>query len=558
MKITNNPTKYHNFKLEYDFEYEILEYCRWIKEQLGWKQFTFYDKAWRFSNPNVIEFIMAKYPKVEMDSYSKNALKTYQIEKEQKELIQENALELKKKTTSELVIKNIKGKLYDFQKIAIEFLINNNNKGLISLEMGLGKSLVSLAFIVYQQYKKVFVVCPASVKWSWESETKKWTNLKPFVINSKDGFTMEDYNNHNIFIINYDILKKFYDTISSFHLDCLVLDESTAVKNPKAKRTKLTKMISKKINSIILLSGTPVLAKPVELFSQLNIIDPLEWGDYWSYVKRFCAPWSAPWGMDVSGASNLDELNLKIQRYIFRKRKEEVLDELPDKNFIDFPIELTAEYAKMYKVLENSFIDYLEMKGKTEKEINKSLQAEALVKLNELRQLTSKGKLESAKNIIDMFLENNSKLVVFSTYREPLKKLKEELGDKAVIIIGETKSEDRKEAIERFQNDDKVKIFLGGMLSANTGITLTEAASVLFIDYDWTPANMYQAFSRVDRIGQKAKKINIIQIIAKNTIDDRMRELLAAKQSVVDVLIEGKEMVKSESAIKNLIKSYKK
>ncbi|MBU0598997.1 hypothetical protein KKF61_08505, partial [Patescibacteria group bacterium] len=137
MKITNNPTKYHNFKLEYDFEYEILEYCRWIKEQLGWKQFTFYDKAWRFSNPNVIEFIMAKYPKVEMDSYSKNALKTYQIEKEQKELIQENALELKKKTTSELVIKNIKGKLYDFQKIAIEFLINNNNKGLISLEMGL-------------------------------------------------------------------------------------------------------------------------------------------------------------------------------------------------------------------------------------------------------------------------------------------------------------------------------------------------------------------------------------------------------------------------------------
>ena len=558
MKIINNPTKYHTFIFEYQFDYEILEYCRWLKEQFGWKQFTFYDKAWRFSKPDIIEFIQAKYPNVELDDYSKNALETFHIENKKSELIQETALQLKKKTTSNIVVKGLKGELYDFQKIAIEFLVNNNNRGLLALEMGLGKTFCSLGFIIYKKYKKILVVSPASVKWSWESETKKWTNLKPFVIGSKDELTIDVYNEYNVFIINYDILKKFYDKLSSLYWDCLILDESSFLKNPKTNRTKLSKMISKKVNSIILLSGTPVLAKPVELFSQLNIIDPLKWGDYWEYVKKYCAPWSPPWGgINVSGASNIDELREKIQQYVFRKRKEEVLDELPDKNFIDVPIELNKDNAEMYRMLEDSFIEYLRMKGKNDKEINKSLQAEALVKLNELRQLTSNGKIEAAKNVIQILLDNNDKLVVFSVYNEPLLKLKEDFKNKAVIIVGSTKDEDRKKAIEDFQNNEEVRIFLGGMLSANTGITLTASSNVLFIDYDWTPANMEQAYSRIDRIGQKAKKINIIQLIAKNTIDDRMKEIINIKKNIVDAIIEGKEVKKSQNAISNLIKSYK-
>jgi len=561
MKIIYEQTQYHKFAIISEYSQELVTFCRWMKDEWGWKSFSFSDGKWRFSDPKIIDVIAGSYPKVEVASSVHSHIKKEELKKEEDKLIAENAEIIKSKTESDLKINGIKGELYPFQKNAIEFLINNKGRGLLALDMGLGKTACTLAYIAHTKQDKILVVCPSSVKFSWSSEVFKWIKLKSIVIDSKKLITLNDYKENNITIINYDILKKNYDLLSNVNFDCLVIDESTYIKNPRANRSKITKQIAKKINSVILLSGTPILSRPVELFTTLNILDPVVWNNYYSYVKRYCNAWMSPWGMDVSGSSNIPELKEKIKGLMIRKRKEDVLTELPDKKFIDIPIELDAETQTKYKMLEDNFIDYLrDIKNKTDKEIRKTLQAQTLVKLGELRQLTSNGKISFAKEIIQNIIDSGEKVVVFSSYSAPLIELSNHFRKQSVIIMGSTKELDRKNAIDDFQNKKEVRIFFGGMLSANTGITLTAAANVLFLDFDWVSANMQQAWSRIDRIGQKAKSISIYQMVALNTIDNKMAKILKKKQELIDTLIEDKNIDKSKttSVVNDLINNYEK
>ena len=559
MKIIYEPTQYFKFAIISEYSPELVTFCRWLKDDLGWKEFSFKDKKWRFNDPKIIDIINGSYPKVEVDISVSSHIKKEELKKEENKLIAENAEIIKNKTESDLKINGIRGELYPFQKNGVEFLINNKGRGLLAFDMGTGKSFTTLAYIAHTKQEKTLVVCPSSVKWSWSSEISRWTKLKSVVIESKKLITLNDYRDNNIIIINYDILKKNYNLLSSVNFDCLVIDESTYIKNIRANRTKIVKQIAKKINSVILLSGTPILSRPIELFTTLNILDSVVWNNYYSYARRYCKAWMSPWGLDVSGSSNIPELKEKIKGLIIRKRKEDVLTELPDKRFIDIPIELDAETQSKYRMLENNFIDYLrEIKNKTDKEIKKTIQAATLVKLGELRQLTSNGKIASAKEIIQNIIDSEEKVVVFSCYSAPLIELSNHFKKQSVIIMGSIGEIDRKNAIENFQNKKEIKIFFGGMLSANTGITLTAAASVLFVDYDWVAANMQQAWSRIDRIGQKAKSISIYQMVAINTIDQKMSKILKKKQEIIDNLIENKEIDKNKdtSVINDLIKNY--
>lgn len=563
MQIVYAPTKYHKYAFEYNFSNELLDYCRELKVKHGWTTFNFEmsNKKWCFTDLEIAKEIKERYSQIIYDATVYRDLKKHEIEKAQEVLLVQKVKELKQATTSSLQIKGIKGELYDFQKLAIQFLISNNGNGFLSLDMGLGKTLCSLAYITHTKQSKSLVITPASVKYSWLNEVEKWTRLKALVINSKTDLSLKAYQENDILIINYDILKKHFDFLTSVRFDCLVVDESTYIKNIKTIRFKATKEISKKVNSIILLSGTPILNRVSELFSALNILDPKKWNDYYKYVTRYCNAFKSDWGgLDVSGSSNISELKEKIGRYIFRKRKEEVLTELPDKNFINIPIQLDDEIQAKYDLLEGDFINYLrEVKKKKDKEIQKSLQAEKLVRLGALRELTTEGKLTASQEIIQNIIDSGEKVVVFSNFNKPLKVLKDIFKEKAVMIIGSTSEEERRSAIEIFQKDSNVQIFLGGMLSANTGITLTAASNVLFISLDYTPANMAQAWSRIDRIGQTASSINIYQLIGKNTIDQKLLTILAAKQALINELIEddvNTNKTKGESVIKDLLSFY--
>ena len=182
------------------------------------------------------------------------------------------------------------------------------------------------------------------------------------------------------------------------------------------------------------------------------------------------------------------------------------------------------------------------------------------MKLNELRQIASEGKIEYSQEIIENIIQGGEKVVVFSVYNKPLLQLKEYFKSKAVMIIGSTSEQERRENIKRFQNDRSCLIFLGGTHSAGIGITLTAASSVFFIDLDFVPANMQQSQDRIHRPGQTANKIFIYQLFAKDTIDEKIQYLLRKKQELIDELIENKNFIveKETNIINELIEVYKK
>ena len=559
MKIKKEIVKNYGYVFDFVYDNEIIVFCRHIKSIKGYNSLKFIEKKWRFNDIDIMYLLLKEYPQIEVHFNMQEDIELFDLEKKKEKIQLKKNEKLKEATDSKIKVKGIKGELYDYQRAAVSWLMNNNGRGLLSLDLGLGKTFVSLAYAVHTKKKKTLVICPVSMKYSWLDETGLWTNKKAMVIDSKSDLTLEDFNNHDIFIINYDILKKFLVFLTNVKFDCLIIDESTYCKNPSSIRAKAVKKISEKIDSVILLSGSPLLNRVIELYTSLNILDSKNWNNYYDFAYKYAAAHPSKWGgLDVSGFSNLPELKKRIDPLILRKKKEDVLKELPEKRFIDVPIKLSSEFQQKYNMVENSFIEYLkEIKNKSRKEINKSLLAEQLVRLNEMRQLTSEGKIDSVKDLIQNVLNSGEKMLVFGNFNKPLSALKEVFEKESVIITGSVSSLDRKKAIDEFQNNPEKRIFFGGMKSAGMGITLTAASTVIFQDFDWTPEIMKQCFSRADRIGQKASSISIYQMVALNTIDQKMSKILKKKQEIIDTLIDGKNVeTKNNNMFKDIINSY--
>ena len=537
MYITKEPTFKYKYGFGFYYSLEILNFCRSLKMKYGYNNFGYEDRKWRFNDLAFVDIIIKRFPEVEIDSNILKDLHEYRIQRKRIIKKAKRAEELKKAITSNIEIPKIKGELYPYQKIGVEFLINNNGKAILADQMGLGKSVESLAYILHTKKKKTLVICPASVKYVWEGEIEKFTDLKSFVIDAKMELSDISVDQHDIIIVNYDILRKFYHLLLKTQFDCVICDEFHYIKNIRAKRTRLAMMLAKKIPSVLLLSGTPLLSRPIELFNGLNLMDPFKWNNWKKYSIRYCNGRQGYWGWEARGATNIDELRSKINRYFLRRTKDEVLKELPPKRFIDYPVKLDNGTWEKYQLAEKSFIEYLRnVKKKKIRQLD--VQALKLVKLNELRQICTHGKVSVAKEIIQGIVDSGEKTIVYSMYNKPLKDLHNEFKDISVLLLGSTPTIERKQIVEEFQNNADIKIFFGGTKSAGIGITLTAASNVLFLDYSWVPSDHKQAEDRAHRIGQKAESITIYQLFSKNTIDEKMKSILGEKQRLFDRLIE--------------------
>lgn len=472
-------------------------------------------------------------------------------------------------------IKFLKGQLYPYQLEGVEFFVRNNG-GMLFDEMGVGKSAQAIGYIVHSLKQKILIVCPSSVKYAWENECLKWSYLRPCVICDKNDINEEAINNYEVFIINYDLLHYFVnikiketpkrktakyaikEEFLKIGFDCLIIDECHFIKSIKSRRNKITTLISRYIPSKILLSGTPMLNRTAELFSALNIIDNKIWNNWFFFTQRYSGGHFGIWGYEAKGATNIEELKNRINKYYLRREKKDVLKDLPSKIFTEIPFVLPSDSRNEYNLAVNSLIEYLKSyKEKDSNSITKSMKQEELVRLNELRQITTNAKFDTAKEIIENIIENENKIVIFSCYNSILKNLYEYFKKQAVIIIGETSDIIRKESIEKFQNDDKIKIFLGGYLSAGIGITLTRASNILLCDQPWRPSDKNQAIDRCHRIGQEAESINIMQIIAKNTIDSMMLKILKGKEQLFNQIFGENNGQKQISLTDELIQDIK-
>jgi SWI/SNF-related matrix-associated actin-dependent regulator 1 of chromatin subfamily A len=565
MKIIAEKTKYHRFALYYDYTPERVEFCRSLKESFGWAKFSFETegelKRWLFSDSLLIPVIQERFPEVqvepEVEALVRQEQKWTKEIKEQEEKIET----IRQKVETKFIVKGLKRDLYAYQKVGVEFLTASGGRAIIADAPGLGKTAQSLAFMKHSNFKRTLIVCPASVKFSWQNEVKKWTNFSSIVIDSKTDVSQVDAD-INVWIINYDILKKHYGQLSKVRFDCMVGDEVQMIKSTNALRTKAFRSISRDIPAVVLLSGTPLLSRPSELFSLLNIVDPKTWNNWYDFARRYCAMKQTHWGMDTSGASNVEELHARIKRYFIRRDKSQVLKELPPKTFITVPVQLSSEYDKQYKEASKNLATYLRLyAGKQPADIAKALAAEKLTQLNVLRHLNAMGKVKVAIELIESILEAGEKVLIFSSFVEPLLEIQDKFYSESVMITGKTPVQDRGFLVNQFQTDPNIRVFLGGIKSAGVGITLTAASNVIFLDYSWNPADHQQAQDRVHRPGQVANSVNIYQLTAIDTIDEDLKETLDKKQGIFDQVIEGKKAVKKEknamdSAVQRVLDNY--
>ena len=442
--------------------------------------------------------------------------------------------------------------LMEFQQDGIRFVERHQGRVLIGDEMGLGKTAQVLSWLrLHSEIRPVIVVCPSSLKLNWEREIKLWMGEEPTIqlLYGRNGTSLS---NADIYIINYDILTAWVPELTSQLPKMIVCDESHMIKG-QTQRTKAAKALCKGVDHVLMLSGTPIVNRPMEAFNALNILSPSRFPVRFRYGLDFCAGFRSRWGWDFSGASNLDKLHEKLQHVMIRRLKSEVLQDLPEKRRAIVPLEIANR--KEYQRAEEDFVGWLRDKGDKVR-AESAARAEALASIEGLKQLTITGKLDACLEWISDFLEAGEKLIVFATHKRTIDAVMQRFGDLAVKVDGSVTGEDRQLAVDRFQGDDFVRLFVGNIQAAGVGLTLTAASNIAFLELGWSPGLHEQAESRAHRIGQR-DSVTIWYLIAQRTIEERICKLLDSKRRVLAQVLDGGEAGDDSGIFESLLEEIK-
>jgi len=425
------------------------------------------------------------------------------------------------------------GELHPFQRAGVRYALERR-RTFIADEQGLGKTVQALATLEADDAFPAIVVCPASMKLTWEREAGIWLPGRSVaVLDGRTATTWDEAARQaEIVVLNYDILEAHLQRLLDRHPRALVLDESHYVKNPRAGRTKAALELAGGLPDDALrlaLTGTPILNRPEELIAQLRVLGRLrDFGSGARLARRFRA----------AGSDDRLHWNLRAVCYV-RRTKQQVLPQLPSKRQDTVPVLLSNEHE--YRLAEEDVVAWLQTLpldlGTLDAKIAAALRAEQLVRLNNLRQLAAAGKLPTALAWIADFLESGEPLVVFAEHIAIQKAVLQRFPG-AAHILGADSSHARQRAVDAFQREDGPQLIVCSMRAASQGITLTRASNVAFLELDWTPARHDQAEDRLHRIGQESA-VTAWYLLAPDTIDETMAELLQRKRSLIDAVTDG-------------------
>lgn len=448
-------------------------------------------------------------------------------------------------------IPGFKGVLYPYQSAGVQFIERRNGRALIADEMGLGKTIQALAWLqMHPELRPALVIAPKSLKINWQREAERWmTNPDVEILY---GTTPYDARG-SILIINYDLLHAWMHELRSMNLKVIVMDECHNVKNNAARRTRAMKLISKNVDHIIALSGTPVINRPIEMYNTIHMIRHDLFTSRQAFADRYCKPTFTRHGWDFSGSERPQELhNILVTSIMIRRKKSEVLRDLPPKvySFVPFKLAHNGEY----RAAEQDFIKYLQ-ETHGDEHAEKAKRAIFLVQIETMKQLVVKEKLTAVCEWIEDFLEVENKLVLFTTHRATVDYLMNKFPSISVKHDGASSDTQKDEAVTRFQNDPSVRLFIGNVKSAGEGITLTASSNVAFVELPWTAKELDQCADRCHRIGQK-DTVNVYYLLAEDTIEDRIAKIIDRKRKITDALLDGKESER-DTLLSEIIKSYR-
>jgi SWI/SNF-related matrix-associated actin-dependent regulator 1 of chromatin subfamily A len=424
------------------------------------------------------------------------------------------------------------GTLEPFQWAGVRYVLEAR-RAFLADEQGLGKTVEALAALEADGAFPAIVVCPASLKLNWERETAHWLPHRSVaVVEGRVAVPPRA----DILILNYELVATQREALALRKPRALVLDESHYCKNPQAKRTRAVRRLAEGMPRDALrlaLTGTPVLNHADELISQLRVLGRLE--DFGSGA-RFRAQFRGP--------LTEERLHWHLRRRCFvRRRKAEVLPQLPDKRQVVVPVALDNQ--REYKLAEDDVIAWLREQPLDLSELNAkiaaTLRAQRLAQLGTLQRLAARGKLHAALTWIHDFLASGEPLVVFARHVEVQEAVLERFPD-ALHLLGRDSIEAREATVRTFQEDaDAPQLIVCATRVAAQGITLTRASNVAFLELEWTPAMHDQAEDRCHRIGQH-DAVTAWYLLAAGTIDETMARLIARKRGLVAAVTDGKRL----------------
>ncbi|KAG7241074.1 hypothetical protein INR49_026105, partial [Caranx melampygus] len=431
---------------------------------------------------------------------------------------------------------------------------------MIADEMGLGKTVQAIAVAyAFRQEWPLLVVVPSSLKYPWIEELERWIpELQPGDINlvENKSSTM-GISSSKVTVLGYGLLttdsRPLVEALTRQRFSVVVVDESHYLKSRNAARTKILVPLIQSAKRAILLTGTPALGRPEELFMQIDALYPKRFGTWTDYAKKFCNAHYRYFGprrqWDCRGASNLEELHQRLSQIMIRRLKAEVLSQLPPKIRQRIPFDLPKDAAKEASA---SFAEWERlMRG-----LGSGVAAtdnpftEVMGLVTQMYKQTAIAKAGAVKDYIKMMLEAEQlKFLVFAHHLTMLQACTEAVIEaKAgyIRIDGSVPSSERIQLVHKFQNDPETRVAILSIQAAGQGLTFTAASHVVFAELYWNPGHIKQAEDRAHRIGQTSS-VNVHYLIAKGTFDTVMWSMLNRKETVTGSTLNGrKEYLKAD------------
>lgn len=445
--------------------------------------------------------------------------------------------------------KKLNATLRDYQKEGLNwlnFLDEFGFGGCLADDMGLGKTIQIIAYLLQQQEKgntnANLVILPTSLLFNWQAELDKFApSLNRCVVYGSDRNTKDiDFSKYDIVLTTYGTMLSDVEHLREFYFNCIILDESQAIKNPNSKRYKAARLLQGRQR--LVMTGTPIENNTFDLYAQLSFAIPGLFGN----ANRFADEYSTPIDK-YQDTKRAKELQQKIHPFVLRRTKTQVAKELPEKTEMILHCEMGSDQRRVYEVYKKEFQQLLAGK---ESESIASSHLNILQGLTKLRQICNSPELladeeyygkESAKMEVLMeqitTLKGQHKILVFSQFVGMLELVKAALEKEKIeyaYLTGKTK--DRQSEVARFQENDEVRVFLISLKAGGTGLNLTKAEYVFLIDPWWNPAVENQAIDRAYRMGQENKVI-AIRLITPNTIEEKIIELQSRKKQLVQDLV---------------------
>ncbi len=452
-------------------------------------------------------------------------------------------------------------KLYKFQEDGVKRLVFHKRQ-ILADDMGLGKTIQALIAAKELNAERILIVCPNTMKGmrdrtgkflgGWAEEIVKW--VPEWTIAIVDGDRQSRLEaieaDSNVLIIHYDVLYRHVDLLEKKKWDVIIFDESQRLKSRDTQVTKAARRVSRTSECLFFLTGTPIMNRVAEIWTTLNMMFPKDkrFTSFWRFCGDYGYVHKDYWGwviedIDDPNHPKIRALRQTLEPILIRRTKPEVLSDMPSKTIKQVWVELTTQQRRIYNEMEEQMLAILESGEKVSVTV-------IIAQIMRLKQIAlSPGLLsEFDPNIrgakFDALFEivesmNGKPLVVFSQFRKALESLALFLGEKKIstcLFTGAVDQKKRMTLIDRFQKGE-IPILLVTTQAGGTGVTLTAASTAVFLDKLWTPAMNTQAQDRLHRIGQK-EPVTILELLAADTIEERIEKLLQTKQSIIDAVME--------------------